>query len=204
MGAVSGSGRLLKASVAQRQAPKILQITGFKNSGKTPLTERLLRQAQELGWKTSVIKHHGHGGTPEPPPSGTDASRFFGAGAASSIVSGGGTLLLQGRHPQDEEGELEGLIALTEAYARPDLILIEGYKEAEYPKVVLLRSEEDWTKLSGLVNIGLIVALNDGLIQRLKKAEHREAPGMLTRDRTEELAAWFAGWLKGDNPDETL
>ena len=189
---------------------KRLQVVGFKNSGKTTLTETLLRFAIGHGLSASAIKHHGHGGVPEAPPGDTDASRLFQAGAASSIVAGGGQIVLQGRRPADEAGELTSLIQLTEAYAHPDLILIEGFKAEPYPKLVLLRSLEDWTELKRLTNIVLILTVDEELARHPSLSIEAipaggSNPRVLPRARSEEIAAWFTHWMKGEQAaDETL
>ncbi|CAM3456874.1 MULTISPECIES: molybdopterin-guanine dinucleotide biosynthesis protein B [Saccharibacillus] len=182
----------------------VLQIVGFKNSGKTTLAETLLRLASRLGSRVSVIKHHGHGGEPEAPPADTDASRLFGAGAASSVVSGGGLMLMQGRLPESDDGcgELDALIALTQTYARPDLILIEGFKSEAHPKIVLLRSGEDWAELGTLTNIVLVVTQESESASHPVLSAHTRLPGspnvrLLHRQQTEEIEAWFAHWLRG-------
>lgn len=199
---------------------KRLQVVGFKNSGKTTLTERLLHLAAERGLRTSAIKHHGHGGVPEPPPGDTDASRFFAAGAASSLVIGEGVLLLQGREPDDkrnadnqvgrQENELDRLIRLTEAYAEPDLVLIEGFKQAACDKIVLLRSEEDLPELLRLSGIRLVLVPSEALRTLLTKRRTGETEGFLSgrlpllhREDAEGITNWFDRWLKGDS-DETL
>jgi molybdopterin-guanine dinucleotide biosynthesis protein B len=41
---------------------------------------------------------------------------------------------------------------------RLDLVLVEGYKQAPHPKVVLVRSEEDWASLQHLANIRAVIA----------------------------------------------
>lgn len=199
---------------------KRLQVVGFKNSGKTTLTERLLHLAAECGLRASAIKHHGHGGAPESPPGDTDASRFFVAGAASSLVVGGGVLLLQGREPggrrdidreeHREEDELDRLIRLTEAYAEPDLVLIEGFKQAACDKIVLLRTEEDLPELLRLPGIRLVLVADEQLIAALTKQQSEETEGLRTgrlpllhREDANGIANWFGRWLKGDS-DETL
>ncbi|GGO02036.1 molybdopterin-guanine dinucleotide biosynthesis protein B [Saccharibacillus kuerlensis] len=213
-----------------KNKPRLLQIVGFKNSGKTTLTEMLLRRAIELGWITSAIKRHGHGGVPDLPPAGTDSSRLFETGAASSIVSGGGVMLLQGRQQPEESEGLDPLIRLTKAYASPDLILIEGFKEEPYPKIVLLRSLEDWRELHRLNHIGLVVVADHTLAKLLmgESAYGRSVHGhpghnhpvdgaasnvdlppvdaaisILSREQTEDITAWFTTWLEGGN-DESL
>lgn len=211
------AARRLKEGAGREPEPRLLQIVGFKNSGKTTLTESLLRQALGLGWRASAIKRHGHGGAPEPPPEETDASRFFAAGAASSLVAGGGVLLLQGRQPEEQIDDLAALIRLTQAAAAPDLILIEGFKEQPHAKLALVRCAEDWAELRRLANIRLVVAVDEALARRLRAeaAEapysgapagggeapppHTRIPRIVSRDDTEDIAAWFAGWLRGDH-----
>ncbi|MDO3412358.1 molybdopterin-guanine dinucleotide biosynthesis protein B [Saccharibacillus sp. CPCC 101409] len=188
-----------KQGVEGASVPRLLQVVGFKNSGKTTLTEKLLRLAAARGLRASAIKHHGHGGAPDLPPAGTDASRFFEAGAASSLVSGGGIVLLQGRQAGEAGGELAALISLSAAYARPDLILIEGFKEERHDKIVLVRSEEDWPGLRGLANIRLVAAAGRELAARLPRGG---AP-VLAREEDEAVADWFANWLEGES-DESL
>lgn len=222
MGTMSGNQmpesneQLRLAGRPENHTPKRLQIVGFKNSGKTTLTEALLRRALELGWITSAIKRHGHGGTPDLPPAGTDASRFFEAGAASSIVSGGGMMLLQGRQEPEKAEDLDPLIRLTETQAAPDLILIEGFKEASHPKIVLVRSVKDWMQLSRLMNIVLVVTAhadlakqligesegtssNDGTASDINLLRGSAAIHVFPREQTQHISAWFTDWLKGEN-----
>ncbi|MBF6632586.1 MAG: molybdopterin-guanine dinucleotide biosynthesis protein MobB, partial [Planococcus sp. (in: Bacteria)] len=40
-------------------ALKVLQVVGFKNSGKTTLALNLLEQAKNKGKTVAFIKHHG-------------------------------------------------------------------------------------------------------------------------------------------------
>lgn len=188
-----------------KKSSKKLQIVGFKNSGKTTLTENLIIVALEHGFRTSAIKHHGHGGAPDLPPPTTDASRFFRAGAASSIVVGGEVVLLQVGQQQESDriDDLDTLIRYTENCADPDLILIEGFKNERYPKILLLRSLEDWTSLRSLPNIELIVTANEDLQAEIaaarKHADEKSKLPIFSRRQSEDIAAWFTDWLKGDH-----
>ena len=47
------------------EAPSILQIVGYQNSGKTTLVEKIVHALAEIEMKVATIKHHGHGGFPE-------------------------------------------------------------------------------------------------------------------------------------------
>ncbi|QQK74153.1 hypothetical protein HUG15_03400 [Salicibibacter cibarius] len=47
---------------------------------------------------------------------------------------------------------LEQLLRVQVGFG-PDVILVEGWKHANYPKAVLLRGREDWGILSELTNV---------------------------------------------------
>ncbi|RSL35171.1 molybdopterin-guanine dinucleotide biosynthesis protein B [Salibacterium salarium] len=118
----------------------VLQIVGYKGSGKTTLMEKLIHTASQKGLRVASIKHHGHGGPPE--PFHTDSDRHAHAGSVIAAVEGNGVLQLQAK--QTENWNLVDLIDFYQFF-QPDIIFVEGYKHTNYPKVVLLRTEEDKT-----------------------------------------------------------
>ena len=105
------------------EAVRILQVVGFKNSGKTTLMNRLIELARTSGIKVSAIKHHGHGGKPELPPQGTDSTQFLASGAASSLVYGGGLVPM---HLEETEAGLGKIIPFS-LFANPGLFFFEGF-----------------------------------------------------------------------------
>ncbi|WP_102691460.1 molybdopterin-guanine dinucleotide biosynthesis protein B [Rummeliibacillus pycnus] len=126
----------------------VLQIVGYQNSGKTTLMEKLIAAASEEGARVATIKHHGHGGVPAAVYR-KDSQRHEKAGAVIAGVEGAGTLCLT---IQQASWELEELVELYQSF-RPNMILVEGYKKADYPKVVLIRHQEDVATLQKLTNI---------------------------------------------------
>ena len=42
----------------------IIQIVGYKNSGKTALANEFISYLRNKGFLVGSLKHHGHGGTP--------------------------------------------------------------------------------------------------------------------------------------------
>ena len=163
---------------------RVLQVAGFKNSGKTTLIRTLIAAAESQGLRTATVKHHGHGGTPALPDPETDSMKFFGDGAAASAVSGGGIIQLHLR--EAETGPLP-MIRLAAA-VRPDLVLVEGFKQEPFEKIVLLRSREDWQQLKDLPGIRLAVT---------ETAKAHGAPEIIAREDTEAIRGWFGRWLKG-------
>ncbi|MFK3937153.1 molybdopterin-guanine dinucleotide biosynthesis protein B [Alkalihalobacillus sp. NPDC078783] len=123
--------------------PVIVQIVGFKNSGKTTLMNQLIQEAVNYKLEVGTIKHHGHGGVPDVPITQNDSARHFSHGATVSAVEGAGSLQLQASVP---DGDLASSVQILENWPL-DLILIEGYKQWAYPKIVLLRSEDDQSLL---------------------------------------------------------
>ncbi|WP_042471409.1 molybdopterin-guanine dinucleotide biosynthesis protein B [Bacillus ndiopicus] len=134
--------------MALGQNRKILQIVGYQNSGKTTLIEQLIAYATKEGLRVGTIKHHGHGGTPQI-DNIKDSARHEQAGAIMTAVEGAGTLRLS---IQQERWELADILAIYASFPL-DLLLIEGYKNEHYPKVVLLRTAEDNVLLQQVSNI---------------------------------------------------
>ncbi|MGD7008219.1 molybdopterin-guanine dinucleotide biosynthesis protein B [Metabacillus sp. 84] len=131
----------------------ILQVVGYQNSGKTRLMENLIARASGLGLNVGSLKHHGHGGAPD--LHGKDSSRHFEAGAAVSAAEGAGVLQLSARL---EGSALEELIQFY-SHFNLDVLFIEGYKHARYPKAVLIEKEEDLSLLDQLT--GIICVITD-------------------------------------------
>jgi molybdopterin-guanine dinucleotide biosynthesis protein B len=170
------------------EAVKVLQVVGFKNSGKTTLVSFLLETAARSGKSAATIKHHGHGGAPDMPPA-ADSTRFFNEGAVSSLVYGEGVIQLHSRMT----APLEELIALS-LPAKPDLVLVEGFKEADYDKIVFARTDEEWQCLKRLKRIRLVVAPEDLRIAGVQTIE---------REEKQFLGNWFSRWMEGDE-DESI
>jgi len=126
---------------------EIYQIAGYKNSGKTAVTNQLIRYFSAEGFKVGSLKHHGHGGEPDMAER-TDSYQHFESGSVVSGVRGEKLTQLTLRMPF-------GLEALIQLYGKfsLDLLLIEGYKQADYRKIVLIKNEADLSLLQELSNI---------------------------------------------------
>lgn len=133
--------------------PLLVQVVGFQNSGKTTFVKKLLHQLSRLNVRVATIKHHGHGGKPDIVEE-KDSSEHIHSGAFASLVEGEGRLLLQ---VEKDEWHLQEKIDMLSSMT-PDIIVIEGHKEATYQKIVLLRDEADFEALNSLENIGAFVS----------------------------------------------
>jgi molybdopterin-guanine dinucleotide biosynthesis protein B len=113
---------------------RVIAVSGLKNSGKTALIEALIPLLAEKGIRTAVIKHHGHRfGEEIPDTPGTDTYRFLANGACGTVIYDDDIMMCVRR----TSAGLPDLIAL---FPDADLIVIEGAKSADYPRVAMLRT----------------------------------------------------------------
>lgn len=131
----------------------ILQVVGFKNSGKTTLASRLIEHFAKAGYKVGSLKHHGHGGKPEGWQN-TDSAKHLQAGAVLAGVEGASVLELE---TFQDEWNLENLIPIYQLTGI-EILIVEGYKQADYPKIVLLRKPEELSLLDAVTNCMAIVS----------------------------------------------
>ena len=113
---------------------RVIGITGWKNSGKTTLTERLVAEFVRRGVRVSTVKHAHHDFDID--IEGTDSFRHRAAGASEvAIVSGRRWALMHELRGEDEPS-LEQVLARL---APCDLVLVEGYKREPHAKIEVRR-----------------------------------------------------------------
>ena len=113
---------------------KLLGIIGWKNSGKTSLMERLVREFSCRNLRVSTIKHAHHSFTID--KSGTDSDRHRKAGAYETLLVSGGRWALM--HEGQQKSSLDSLLVKLEPV---DLVLIEGFKTLQHRKIETRRRE---------------------------------------------------------------
>lgn len=109
---------------------RIFGITGWKNSGKTTLMERLVAELCHRGYSISTIKHAHHNVDVDQP--GKDSYRHRAAGAHEVILASKNRFALMHELRGADEPQLKDLLAHL---APVDLVLIEGYKREPHPKI---------------------------------------------------------------------
>ena len=114
---------------------KIYGVTGWKNSGKTGLMERLVSEFVKRGFSVSTIKHAHHNFDVD--RSGKDSHRHRVAGAREVMLSSRNRFALMHELRDEEEPSLEVLLAKLSPV---DLVLIEGFKRDRHPKIETFRS----------------------------------------------------------------
>ena len=109
---------------------RVYGVTGWKNTGKTTLTERLVAELVGQGLRISTVKHAHHATEIDHP--GHDSYRHRAAGARQVIVASPLRWALMTELRGAPEPPLAELLARFDPC---DLILIEGYKSAPHPKI---------------------------------------------------------------------
>ncbi|MFO8111196.1 MAG: molybdopterin-guanine dinucleotide biosynthesis protein B [Desulfosalsimonadaceae bacterium] len=108
-------------------------IAGFSNSGKTTLLEKLIREMTRRGLHVGTIKHDVHGF--EMDRKGKDTWRHKQAGASTTIISSPRQIGMVKDVDHDHDP-----LELAALMPDIDLILLEGYKSADIPKIEIFRS----------------------------------------------------------------
>ncbi len=113
---------------------KIIGITGWKNSGKTTLTERLVSELVSRGFRVATVKHAHHEFDID--HEGRDSFRHRKAGASEVAVVSSKRWALIHELAGETEPPLDAVIARL---APCDLIIVEGYKREGHPKIEVRR-----------------------------------------------------------------
>ncbi|HEH8083588.1 TPA: molybdopterin-guanine dinucleotide biosynthesis protein B, partial [Staphylococcus aureus] len=125
----------------------ILQIVGYKKSGKTTLMRHIVSFLKSHGYTVATIKHHGHAKEDiQLQDSDVDHMKHFEAGADQSIVQG-----FQYQQTVTRVGN-QNLTQIIEKSVTIDtnIVLVEGFKNADFEKVVVYRDEEELQVLQQL------------------------------------------------------
>ncbi len=122
--------------------PPILSLVGRSNTGKTTLMEKLIAELGRRGYRVGTIKHDVHGFELDHP--GKDTWRHARAGArAVAISSPGKVALIQ---LVDHERSIDEVTALMDCV---DLVMTEGYKRADKPKIEVTNAESGGELICG-------------------------------------------------------
>lgn len=114
--------------------PPLIAIVGKSNAGKTTFLERLIKTLTARGHRVGTIKHNPHGFDID--REGKDSWRHKQAGALTVAVSSPRGVALIRDLTAEETPE-----ALASSYfADMDLVLTEGYKALDVPKIEVFRS----------------------------------------------------------------
>lgn len=115
---------------------RLYGVVGWKNTGKTSLVERLVTEIVGRGFTVSTIKHAHHGFDIDHP--GRDSHRHREAGATEVLLSSTVRWALMHELRGAPEQEIDDLLPKLSPV---DLVLVEGFKLHDHPKVETSRME---------------------------------------------------------------
>lgn len=115
---------------------KVYGVIGWKNTGKTTLVERLVGEIAGRGFSVSTVKHTHH--KVDVDQKGKDSWRHRRAGARQVILSSSARWALMTELKGTPETPLRDLLSHL---APVDLVIVEGYKRDNHPKVEVWRTE---------------------------------------------------------------
>ncbi|MBX3235375.1 MAG: molybdopterin-guanine dinucleotide biosynthesis protein B [Nitrospiraceae bacterium] len=117
-------------------AVPILCFVGRSNSGKTTLIERVIPELVRSGYKVATVKHAGHGFDLD--TEGKDSWRHKQAGASSVVIISKSSLAMFADVSDQMKVEDVREQYLDSSY---DLIIAEGWRSEDYPKIVVIRDQ---------------------------------------------------------------
>lgn len=156
--------------------PRVLCVCGEKNTGKTTLVCRLIEALRAEGARVAAIKHDGHDAILDAP--GTDTARFTAAGADAAAVFTATRCSLFAANPAEPEALLDALSRLSPP---PDVVLIEGMKASDYPKLELRRGDGSPAPVAAGAEPLLVVTEDAPAPSLAKQAVQRDDIGGILR-----------------------
>jgi molybdopterin-guanine dinucleotide biosynthesis adapter protein len=113
----------------------VVSVVGRSDSGKTTFLEKLIPALKVRGLRVAIVKHDSHGFEMDRP--GKDTWRLRKAGADAVMISAPNQMALIRSHIESES-TLDELAALVSNQV--DLVLTEGYKSGNKPKIEVSRA----------------------------------------------------------------
>jgi molybdopterin-guanine dinucleotide biosynthesis protein B len=112
--------------------PMIISVVGKSQSGKTTLIEKLIPELKKRGYRIGTVKHTFHGFDMD--KKGKDSWRHKAAGAETVVVVSKGKIAMVNNE------NCETLSGLEKYFDDMDLIITEGFKRKNRPKIEVCRS----------------------------------------------------------------
>ena len=159
---------------------KIFGIAGYKNAGKTTLVVDVVRELTARGFRVATVKHAHHEFDIDHP--GKDSYLHREAGASEVIVASSirwAHIVELGDRPEPSLNDL------LERVGDIDLVIVEGFKHGDHPKLEIRRSGSD---------APLIAAEHDSVCAIVSDGEVAEAPvPVLDRSDVVAIADFIVG-----------
>jgi len=161
---------------------KLFGVTGWKNSGKTGLVERLVANFVMRGLTVSTVKHAHHSFDVDHP--GRDSYRHRSAGAKEVLLVSRNRWAIMHELRDEVEPQLSEILSKID---KVDLVIIEGFKNEHHPKIEAFREE---------TNTSVIASQDDSIVAIASNASLTgfNIP-VFDLDNTSEIADFISNWL---------
>jgi molybdopterin-guanine dinucleotide biosynthesis adapter protein len=150
----------------------IICIVGASDSGKTTFLEKLIPLIRNKGYRVGTIKHDTHGF--EMDHKGKDTWRHRFAGAQTIAISSPAQVATI--RSTATEMELEELVARY--FWQEDIVLAEGYKRSNYPKIEVYRAAVESKPICGPQDHLIAVVTDDQVALQVPAYPFNEAAGV--------------------------
>ena len=151
-------------------------FTGPSNSGKTTLIKKLSKEFQKMQKRVSIIKHD-----PKDKATfdtkGKDSQVLFATGANVAVVSPTRTTLFFHQTHTIED--------IAKKFGEFDILLVEGLKELELPRIGIFRGEIEESYLSRVQALAVDKSVD------LKRYEIPKGVEILDLNSVDEVASWI-------------
>ncbi len=119
---------------AEQRIPPAVCFVGRAKSGKTTLIERLIPELRARGYRVGVLKHHFHPTLVD--QEGKDTWRYERVGASPVVIVS--AVQTAAFHQTEKEPPMD--VVLAEHFSGVDIVLVEGYRWADKPRIEVHRS----------------------------------------------------------------
>ena len=154
-------------------------IVGWKNSGKTLLVQKLIEYFTKKNLIVASIKHAHHDFDIDKP--GTDSYLHRQAGSQQVIVSSSKRWAKIVELKGTSEKKLNELLLELDS---PDIVIIEGFKDASHPKIEIIKKDSDnylFPKINNVLSVVSDNKIDTNLPQFKRKEIEKIAEFILTK-----------------------
>jgi len=119
----------------------VISFVAKSGTGKTTLLEKVIGELKKRGYRVGAMKHDAHEFDID--REGKDSWRLTNAGADTMIISSPAKIAMVKKNDNMQELGLSDLAALY--FSDVDILLTEGFKKSDMPKIEVHRQERSAT-----------------------------------------------------------
>jgi molybdopterin-guanine dinucleotide biosynthesis protein B len=138
------------------QESKIIAFVGYSGSGKTTLITNIIKILSQKGYKIGTIKHTHHDFEIDKP--GKDSYLHFHSGSYASMIISNEKMAFVKKNEH-----LDIKLLFQKYFSDCDLLIIEGFKDYNIPKILVHRKEIKKESLLDSLNMVIAIASDEKL-----------------------------------------